>query len=130
MCVLDCIFVLILLWNFENFCDVLSNHDELTSVEEEDNYPAPPEVSGSLISDAHDVSSRVVTEYSESKQETDLPPGYQQYSTVHAYPNFGFGIMPPIFGSQVLPTESNKSQAHDAPRLPGFVVSPQFIGLI
>ncbi|XP_017242316.1 GBF-interacting protein 1 isoform X1 [Daucus carota subsp. sativus] len=110
----------------EENVDQKSNHDELTSVEEEDNYPAPPEVSGSLISDAHDVSSRVVTEYSESKQETDLPPGYQQYSTVHAYPNFGFGIMPPIFGSQVLPTESNKSQAHDAPRLPGFVVQQPY----
>lgn len=122
---LDCIFELSILWNFDCFVFVFSNHNEVMSVEE-DYPPASANVSESLISDVHDVSSRVVPEYSESKQETDLPPGYQQYSTVHAYPNYGFGIMP----SMVLPTEGTKSQTHDVSRLPAFVVSPQLIGRI
>lgn len=127
---LDCIFELLLFWKFDYFCFVFSNHNELMSVEEEDYPPASANVSESLISDVHDVSSRVIPEYSESKQETDLPPGYQQYSTVHAYPNYGFGIMPSMVGSQVLPTESTKSQTHDVSRLPAFVVSLQDIGRI
>lgn len=94
------------------------------SVEEEDYPPASPNGSQSLISEVHDVSSRVVPEYNKSKQETDLPPRYQQYSTVHSYPNYGFSIMPSMAGSQVLPTEGTKSQTHDVSHLPGFVVSP------
>ncbi|XP_074380837.1 GBF-interacting protein 1-like isoform X2 [Apium graveolens] len=86
--------------------------------------PSIPETSEGMEENAD--QTRVVPEYSESKQETDLPPGYQQYSTVHAYPNYGFGIMPSMAASQVLPTESTKSQTHDISRLPAFVVQQPF----
>ncbi|KAL6578331.1 hypothetical protein OROMI_010659 [Orobanche minor] len=60
------------------------------SVEGEDYSLASSNVSGILISEVHDVSSRIAPEYGESKQEIALPPGYQHYSTVHTYLNYGF----------------------------------------
>lgn len=85
--------------------------------------PSSSHVPESLISGEGDVSSSVVPEYSESKQETDLTPEGHQYSLVHTSPNYSFGIMPPMVGSQVAPFESTEAQARDASHLPSFVVS-------
>lgn len=69
------------------------------------------------------VSSSVVPEYSESKQDTSLQPGSHNYSMIHTSPSYSFGYMPPVVGSQLAPFESSDSQARDVSRLPSFVVS-------
>lgn len=87
--------------------------------------PSSSHVPESLTSGDGHVSSTVVPVYSESKQETDLPPEGHQYSVVHTSPNYSYGIMPPIVGGgPIAPIESTESQARDVSRLPSFVVSP------
>ncbi|CAK9167185.1 unnamed protein product [Ilex paraguariensis] len=73
-----------------------------------------------------DVSSSVVPEFSESKQENALPSGGHEYSAAHTSPSQSFGFMPPMIGSQLAPFESSESQARDVSRLPGFVVQQPF----
>lgn len=93
---------------------------------EEGDYPdhpeSPPHVSENISSGEGDISSSSAPEY-DSKQEIALPPGGHQYSTVHTSPNYSFGFVPPILGSQLAPFESSESQARDVTRLPSFVVS-------
>lgn len=72
------------------------------------------------------MSSSSAPEY-DSKQEIALPPGGHQYSTVHTSPNYSFGFMPPILGSQLAQFDSSESQARDVTRLPSFVVSHKTI---
>lgn len=103
-----------------------SNQNALAKAEEGD-YPdhprSPPHVSENISSGEGDISSSSAPEY-DSKQETALPSGGHQYSTVQTSPNYNFGFMPPILGSQIAPFESLESQGRDVTRLPGFVVSP------
>lgn len=105
-----------------------SNQNVLATAEEGD-YPdhpeSPPHVSENISSGEGDISSSSAPEY-DSKQEIALPPGGHQYSTVHTSPNYSFGFVPPILGSQLAPFESSESQARDVTRLPSFVVQPQF----
>ncbi|XP_038713265.1 GBF-interacting protein 1-like isoform X2 [Tripterygium wilfordii] len=72
-----------------------------------------------------DVSSSVVREFDESKQETGLSGGHQ-YSLVHTSPNYNYGFMPPIIGSQASTFENSESQARDVSRFPSFVVQQPF----
>jgi hypothetical protein len=96
---------------------------------EEGHYPdhpqSPTHVPENLSSGDGDVSSSTIPEYNESKQKTALPSGGHQYSVVHTSPNYSFGFVPPMLGSQLAPFENSESQARDVSRLPSFVVSPQ-----
>ncbi|CAI9293968.1 unnamed protein product [Lactuca saligna] len=83
-----------------------------------------------------DMSLNAGPECRESKQETSssssssssLPTPSHQYPAVHTSPNpnFSFGFMPPMIGSQVTSFENTKSQAHDASHVPSFVVQQPF----
>ncbi|XP_059661279.1 GBF-interacting protein 1-like isoform X2 [Cornus florida] len=102
-----------------------SNQNELATAEDGD-YPdhpqSPTHLPGNLSSTEGNVSSRAVPEYSESKQETALPPGSNQYPVVHTSPNYSFGFMPPLLNSQLAPFENSETQARDGSRLPSFIV--------
>ncbi|KAK3017270.1 hypothetical protein RJ639_007382, partial [Escallonia herrerae] len=105
-----------------------SNQNEFATGDEGD-YPGCDPSSSHVpedISTEADVSSSVVPEYNESKQVTALPPEVHQYSAVHATPNYGFGLMPPMVGSQLAPFEGTDSQARDASQIPSFVVQQPF----
>lgn len=106
---------------------VFSNENTLATAEVGD-YPdhsqSPNHVPENLSADS-DVSNSAVPEYNESKQETTLLSGGQQYSVVHTNPNSSFGFAPPVLGSQFAPFENSESQARDVSRLPSFVVSIQ-----
>ncbi|KAM7503796.1 hypothetical protein LguiB_002700 [Lonicera macranthoides] len=107
----------------------LSNQIALGTAEEGDYPDCPPSsshVPENLSSTEVDVSSSVVPEYNEPKQETNLPPGGHQYSVVHTSPNYSFGFMPPMLGNQLAPFEGTESQARDVSRLPSFVVQQPF----
>ncbi|GMP66501.1 hypothetical protein CsSME_00026839 [Camellia sinensis var. sinensis] len=102
-----------------------SNQNAMETTEEgdyPDNPQSPRHAPENLSSGEGDVSATVVPEYSESKQETSLPPGTHQSSMIHTSPSYSFGFMPPMVGSQFAPFESSESQVRDAPRLPSFVV--------
>lgn len=105
-----------------------SNQNALAPAEE-GHYPdhpqSPTHVPENLSSGDGDVSSSTIPEYNESKQKTALPSGGHQYSVVHTSPNYSFGFVPPMLGSQLAPFENSESQARDVSRLPSFVVSPQ-----
>ncbi|XP_024968360.1 uncharacterized protein LOC112507860 isoform X1 [Cynara cardunculus var. scolymus] len=73
-----------------------------------------------------DVSSNAAPEYRESKQETSLPTSGHQYPVVHTSPNFSFGFMPPMIGSQLTSFENNESQSRDGSHVPSFVVQQPF----
>ncbi|KAF8409763.1 hypothetical protein HHK36_005842 [Tetracentron sinense] len=97
---------------------------------QEGDYPdhpqSPLQVPEHLSSGEDDVSSSAVPEYDQSKKETALPPGGPQYSVVHTAPNYSFGFLPPVLGSQLAQFESSEPQAHDVSRLPSFVIQQQF----
>ncbi|KAL7216466.1 hypothetical protein ACSBR1_028413 [Camellia fascicularis] len=102
-----------------------SNQNAMETTEEgdyPDNPQSPRHAPENLSSSEGDVSATVVPEYSESKQETSLPPGTHQSSMIHTSPSYSFGFMPPMVGSQFAPFESSESQVRDVPRLPSFVV--------
>ena len=96
---------------------------------DEGDYPdhpgSPTHVPENLSSAEGDISSSANTGHNESKQDTALPSGGHQHSVVHTSPNYNFGFVPPILGSQLAPVENPESQARDVSRLPNFVVSPQ-----
>ncbi|KAF8414285.1 hypothetical protein HHK36_002287 [Tetracentron sinense] len=96
---------------------------------QERDYPdhpqSPMHVPENLSSGEGDALSSAVPEYDQSKQETALPSGGPQYSVVHSAPNYGFGFMQPVLGSQLAPFES-EPQARDVSRLPSFVVQQPF----
>ncbi|KAL7587397.1 hypothetical protein Lser_V15G40989 [Lactuca serriola] len=82
-----------------------------------------------------DMSLNAGPECRESKQETSsssssssssLATPSHQYPAIHTSPNpnFSFGFMPPMIGSQVTSFENTKSQARDASHVPSFVVRP------
>ncbi|CAI9294913.1 unnamed protein product [Lactuca saligna] len=78
-----------------------------------------------------DMSSNAGPEYREPKQEissSSLPTPSHQYPVVHTSPNpnFSFGFMPPMIGSQVTSFENTESQTRDASHVPSFVVQQPF----
>ncbi|KAJ0111342.1 hypothetical protein Patl1_01803 [Pistacia atlantica] len=105
-----------------------SNQNTLATAEVGD-YPdhsqSPNHVPENLSGDS-DVSTSAVPEYNESKQETTLLSGGQQYSVVHTNPNYSFGFVPPMLGSQFAPFENSEPQNRDVSRLPSFVVQQPF----
>lgn len=72
------------------------------------------------------LSSTSVNEYDESNQETSAPVANPQYSVVHTAPNYNFGIMPPILGTQFAPFDTSEPQSRDTSRIPSFVVPQPF----
>ena len=88
-------------------------------------HPQSPN-NGNLESSEIDGSSSIIKEYSESKQNTSLPFDGHQYPGMHISPNYSFGFVPPLLGTQLpLPFDNSESQTHDISRLPGFIVQPQ-----
>ncbi|XP_038693360.1 GBF-interacting protein 1-like isoform X2 [Tripterygium wilfordii] len=95
---------------------------------EEGVYPEHPQSPSNIhdnFSGEGDVSSSAVREFDESKQEPALS-GVHQYSVVHTSPNYNYGVMPPIIGTQASTFESSESQARDVSRFPSFVVQQPF----
>ncbi|KAH9793804.1 Flocculation protein [Citrus sinensis] len=105
-----------------------SNQNTLTAAEV-GNYPdhpqSPTHVQENLSGEGDD-SASAVTEYTESKQDTESLSGGQQYSMVHTSPNYSFGLVPPMLGNQFASFENSDSQARDVSRLPSFVVQQPF----
>ncbi|XP_052178020.1 GBF-interacting protein 1-like isoform X3 [Diospyros lotus] len=111
--------------SFEEVAEQSSSQNQLVATEEGDypnNTQSPRHVSEDLSSGEGGFSSTVDHEYSESKQETVLPSGSYQSTTVHTSPSYSFGFMPPVVGGQIAQFESSESQTHDVSRLPSFVV--------
>lgn len=109
-----------------------SNQSALATAEEgeyPDHPPSPSQAPENLSAEA-DVSTSAVLDYSESKQETALQTGGHQYSAVHTSPNYSFGFVPPVLGSQLAPFENSDSQGRDVSRIPSFVVSFDIIIII
>ncbi|KAJ7964673.1 GBF-interacting protein 1-like isoform X2 [Quillaja saponaria] len=106
-----------------------SNQNDLVTPEVGD-YPdhpqSPTHVPENLSSGEVDVSSSAIQEYHESKQESAFPSGGHQYSVVHTSPNYSFGLVPPMLGTQLAPFENSESQARDVSRLPSYVVHQPF----
>nr|GLL24233.1 uncharacterized protein LOC109159086 isoform X2 [Ipomoea trifida] len=65
-----------------------------------------------------------VPEYNETKQEN--LQGDHQYPVVQTPPNYSYGFMPPILGSQVGAFESSESQTRDMSRISNFVIQQPF----
>ncbi|CAL9013509.1 unnamed protein product [Prunus brigantina] len=106
-----------------------SNQNALTTANEDD-YPdhpqSPTHVPENISSGEGDVSSSATQGQNESKHDTALPSGGHQFSVAHTSPNYSFGFVPPILGSQLASFENSESQPRDISRLPSFVVQPPF----
>ncbi|KAM1373519.1 hypothetical protein ACFX2I_024210 [Malus domestica] len=107
-----------------------SSNQNASATADEGDYPdhpqSPPLVSENISSGEGDVSSSVSPGHNESKHDTALPSGGHQFSVAHTSPNYSFGFVPPILGSQLAPFENSESQARNVSRLPSFVVQPPF----
>ncbi|KAL2455304.1 Kinase-related protein of unknown function [Forsythia ovata] len=107
--------------------EAIEETNELVAAEDtEATYPDNPPSSLQLenfSSTEGEVSSSVLPEYNESKQE--VSPGSHQHPA-HSSSNYSFGFVPPILSSQVSPLESSESQARDASQVPSFVVQQSF----
>ncbi|XP_027329694.1 GBF-interacting protein 1-like isoform X2 [Abrus precatorius] len=90
-----------------------------------DHPQSPTNGPENLSSSEVDGSSSAIQEYSESKQETALPSGGHQYSGVQTSPNYSFGFVPPMLGTQLTPFDNSESQTRDISRLPSFIVHQQ-----
>ncbi|KAF7833210.1 GBF-interacting protein 1-like [Senna tora] len=91
-----------------------------------DHPQSPTNVPENLSSNEVDVSSSAIQEYNEAKQDAPLPSGGQQYSVVNTSPNYSFGFVPPMLGTQLPPFDTSEAQARDISRLPSFVVHQPF----
>lgn len=89
-----------------------------------DHPQSPNKVPVNLESSEIDGSSSAIQEYNESKQNTALPSEGHQYPGVQISPNYSYGFVPPMLGSQLPPFENSESQTRDISRLPNFIVSP------
>ncbi|KAG4921687.1 hypothetical protein JHK86_050500 [Glycine max] len=87
------------------------------------NHPQSP-TNGvkNLSSSEVDGSSSAIQENNESKQDNALPSGGHQHSWVLTSPNYSFGFVPPMLGTQLTQFEY---QTHDASQLPSFIVHKQ-----
>ncbi|XP_024026610.1 GBF-interacting protein 1-like isoform X2 [Morus notabilis] len=112
----------------ENVEEKSSSNQNVIATADEGDYPehpqSPTHVPENLSSTEGDVSSNATPGPNESKQDTELPSGGQQYSMVNTSSTYSFGLVPPILGSQLAPLENAESQARDVSRLPSFVVQP------
>lgn len=88
-------------------------------------HPQSPAHVPENLSGEGDVTASAVQEYNETKQDNTLLSVGPQYSMVHTSPNYSFGFMPPMLGSQFAPFENSESQARDVSQLQSFVVSVQ-----
>ncbi|XP_008229782.1 PREDICTED: mucin-12 isoform X2 [Prunus mume] len=108
----------------------LSSNQNALATANEDDYPdhpqSPTHVPENISSGEGDVSSSATQGQNESKHDTALPSGGHQFSVAHTSPNYSFGFVPPILGSQLAPFENSESQPRDISRLPSFVVQPPF----
>ncbi|XP_020415001.1 GBF-interacting protein 1-like isoform X1 [Prunus persica] len=108
----------------------LSSNQNALATANEDDYPdhpqSPTHVPENISSGEVDVSSSATQGQNESKHDTALPSGGHQFSVAHTSPNYSFGFVPPILGSQLAPFENSESQPRDISRLPSFVVQPPF----
>lgn len=89
-----------------------------------DHPQSPSNAPENLPTSEVDVSSSAIQEYNESKQDAALPSGGHQHSAMQTSPNYSFGFVPPMLGTQLPPFDNSESQALDISRLPSFVVSP------
>ncbi|XP_054797714.1 GBF-interacting protein 1 [Prosopis cineraria] len=90
-------------------------------------HPQSPTIAPeNLPSSEGDVSSSAIQEYNESKQDAALPSGRHQHSAVQTSPNYSFGFVPPMLGTQLPPFDNSDSQALDISRLQSFVVHQPF----
>ncbi|KAK4846920.1 hypothetical protein QYF36_023271 [Acer negundo] len=89
-------------------------------------HPQSPAHVPENLSGEGDVAASAVPEYNETKQDSALLSGGPQYSMVHTSPNYNFGFVPPMLGSQFAPFENSDSQARDVSRLPSFLVQQPF----
>lgn len=89
-----------------------------------DHPQSPSNVPVNLESSEVDGSSSATQEFNESKQDTALPPEGHQYPGMHVSPNYGFGFVPPMSGTQLTSFDNSESQTRDVSRLPSFIVSP------
>lgn len=89
-----------------------------------DHPQSPTNVPENLESGEVDGSSGAIQEYNESKQDSALPSGGHQYSGVHISPNYSFGFVPPMLGTQLTPFDNSEPQTRDISRIPSFIVSP------
>ncbi|PON87984.1 GBF-interacting protein [Trema orientale] len=112
----------------ENVEEQSTSIQNVLETADEENYPehpqSPTNVPENLSSAEGHVSSNVTARRNESKQDTGLPSGGHQYSTVNTSSNYNFGLAPPILGSQLAPLENSEPQARDVSRIPSFVVQP------
>ncbi|KAK7385487.1 hypothetical protein VNO78_31209 [Psophocarpus tetragonolobus] len=90
-----------------------------------DHPQSPTNEAENLSSSEVDGSSSAIQEYNESKQDTALPSGGHQYSGVLTSPNYNFGFVPPMLGTQLTQFDNSESQARDVSRLPSFIVHQQ-----
>ncbi|KAL5798148.1 hypothetical protein ACOSQ2_002968 [Xanthoceras sorbifolium] len=105
-----------------------SNQNTLATAEVGD-YPDHPQSPAHVrqnLSVEGDVTASTVPEYNETKQDNTLLSGGPQYSMVHTSPNYNFGFVPPMLGSQFSPFENSESQARDVSRIQSFVVQQPF----
>ncbi|RDX64055.1 GBF-interacting protein 1, partial [Mucuna pruriens] len=90
-----------------------------------DHPQSPTNGAENLSSSEVDGSSSAIQEYNESKQDSALPSGGHQYSGVLTSPNYSFGFVPPMLGTQLTPFDNSESQTRDASRLQSFIVHQQ-----
>ncbi|XP_024181060.1 mucin-12 isoform X1 [Rosa chinensis] len=102
-----------------------SNQNVLATADEgdfPDHSQSPTHMLENLSSVEGDVSSSAAQGHNESKHDTVLTSGGHQLPVANTSPNYSFGIVPPILGSQLAAFENSESQARDISRLPSFVV--------
>ncbi|XP_050382109.1 GBF-interacting protein 1-like isoform X3 [Argentina anserina] len=106
-----------------------SNQYVLASADESD-FPdcpqSPTQILENLSSGEGDVTSSAAQGHNEHKHDTVLASGGHQLPVANTAPNYSFGIVPPILGSQLAAFENSESQARDISRLPSFVVQQPF----
>nr|XP_011467310.1 PREDICTED: endochitinase A isoform X3 [Fragaria vesca subsp. vesca] len=91
-----------------------------------DHPQSPTHILENLSSGEGDVSSSAAQGHNESKHDSVMTSGSHQLPVANTSPNYSFGIVPPILGSQLAAFENSESQAHDVSRLPSFVVQQPF----
>lgn len=90
-----------------------------------DHPQSPTHILENLSSGEGDVSSSAAQGHNESKHDSVMTSGSHQLPVSNTSPNYSFGIVPPILGSQLAAFENSESQARDVSQLPSFVVSSQ-----
>ncbi|XP_028780768.1 actin cytoskeleton-regulatory complex protein pan1 [Neltuma alba] len=114
----------------EETTDEQTSSQKAAVTAEDGDYPdhaqSPTNAPENLPSSEVDVSSSAIQEYNESKQDAALPSGGHQHSAAQTSPNYSFGFVPPMLGTQLPPFDNSESQALDISRLPSFVVHQPF----